>query len=825
LIVGSGGQFYSGMPSIRTLERPGLIASLLVLAALAVYLPLVYLGFLNFDDDLYVTRNPQVQSGLTWSGLAWAFTHLHAANWHPVTWLSHMLDCQLYGLNPVGHHFTSFLFHAANTVLLFFWLRSLTGAFWRSAFVAALFALHPLHVESVAWVAERKDVLSAFFGLLSLWAYTKYARVTKVQGRGAGGEIRNPRSETRRKPEARNQSLAASAQADSRAAARVTRSTSLYYTLALVLFGLGLMSKPMLVTWPCLMLLLDYWPLRRSAECGMRNAESGAGGTGEGRTLPWMKLVWEKIPFFALTIVSSLVTLWAQGAGGALVSMTALPLGLRTLNALDAYFRYLGKFLWPTDLAAIYTYVGSRPAVAVFAALLVMIAVTGLAFCQRKARPYLAVGWAWYLGTLVPVIGLVQVGNQVMADRYTYLPAIGLFIIVAWGAAEIARAGPSLRVMMVTAALAALVACALAAQSQLLYWQNSETLFRHALAVTRNNFVAWNNLGFFLAGQRQLRQAEACYRAAIEINPAFQESWNNLGCTLASLNRYDEAIATYETALRVDPGFVKLHNNLAVALAASGRIEEAKVHCREVARLDPRSAEPHSNLGALLARQGEWDEAIAEFRRAIALDPALSEARCGLAGVLAKQGHSEEAVRELSEWLTFQPGCAAARLQLAIILSLQGKLDQAIAAYADLLRANPNDSAAHYHLALALSRQGKTRETVQHYRAAIQALPNSPEALNNLAWILATNPDPQFRDGREAVELAERACRLTAFKEALMVGTLAAAYAEARRFPEAVATAERAKALAKAANDPDAAAQTGKLLELYRSGLPYRDTP
>jgi protein O-mannosyl-transferase len=822
------------MPQNRNLEHPCFVSALLVLAALAVYLPVIGLNFLTFDDDGYVTRNPQVVGGLTWAGLRWAFTQAHCANWHPLTWLSHMLDCQLYGLNPAGHHLTNLLFHATNAVLLFLWLRSLTAAFWRSAFVAALFALHPLHVESVAWVAERKDVLCSFFGLLSLWAYTKYARVARGDEPELGTkcEVRNPRTERSLKSETRNQPLAGSTRADRRAATPVTRHAALYYSLALLLFGLGLMSKPMLVTWPCVMLLLDYWPLgrmekaewrRQNAEC--RTPQPATRTTHHAPRFTFhVSLLLEKLPFFGLAAASSVITVLAQKAGGALVPLTVLPLGARILNALDGYLRYCWHLFWPTDLAVIYTFTGRTAAETALAGLLV-IGVTIVAIWQRKRQPYLLVGWAWFLGTLVPVIGLAQVGYQTMADRYTYLPAIGLFIVLAWGAAELAATWPRRRLALASAAAASLTACALTAQAQLLYWQNSESLFRHALIVTKDNYVAWSGLGYYLAEQGQPRQAEACYRAAVEINPSFAEAWNGLGYTLAAMRRHDEAITSFETAIRLVPDHLKARDNLATTLAACGRLDEAKAQCRAASQLDAHAAEPHSNLGALLAREGKWVEAVAEFRLALERDPLLDEARCGLAGALAKQGNYEEAIRALTELLKLRPANSPARLQLGVILALQGNGDQAISEFSELLRANPADSAAHYHLALALSAQGKFRDAILHYRAAVKARPDFPEALNNLAWMLATQPDPQLRDGQQALDLAERACRLTEYKRAFMVGTLAAAYAEAGRFPEAVAAAEKAKALAEKANDKEVAATNLKLLVLYRSGRPYRDTP
>jgi len=774
------------MPRNQSLERPWLVSALLALITIAVFLPAVWHGFINYDDSDYVTDNAHVQSGLKWKSIVWAFTSGHASNWHPLTWLSHILDCQVYGLNPAGHHLTNLLFHAANTALLFLVLRALTGACWRSAFVAALFALHPLRVESVAWVSERKDVLCAFFGLLALWAYGRY-----VWGKS---EIRNPKSEIRSpKPVVRGSWSFSQLPA------------SIFYLLALFFFTCGLMSKPMLVTLPFVLLLLDYWPLKR-----LRDS-----------TIP--RLVVEKAPFFLIAAASSVVTFVVQEKGDAVV--TALTLDARVANALVAYLRYLGKVFWPQNLAVFYPYPGQWPAWQVAGSAALLLAIGAIVVRQARKRPYLAVGWLWFCGMLVPVIGLVQVGSQSMADRYSYLPAVGLFVMIAWGATEIAANRPGGRLALGVAGAAALVACALTTERQLRHWQNTESLFRHAIRVTRDNFVAWNNLGGCLAEQLQLREAERCYRASIDIMPSSEEAWANLGITLTDLKRNDEAIAVYETALRIDRGFVSVHNNLSKALAAAGRLEEARAHCREAARLDPRSAEPHNNLGALLTREGKWDEAVAAFRQALVLDPGMSEARCGLGGALAKQGRYDEAVGELSGLLKLQPSNAAARLQLAGILVLQGKADQALAEYAEVLRAKPADPAAHYRMALALMQQRETAKAIAHYRAALAARPNFADALNNLAWILATHPNPQFRDGKDALSLAERACRLTDRRQAPMVGTLGAACAETGRFADAAAAADEAIALAEKANDKETADMNRKLAELYRSGQPYRDTP
>ncbi|HQH02017.1 MAG TPA: tetratricopeptide repeat protein [Verrucomicrobiota bacterium] len=785
------------MSQNRNQERAWWVAALLVLAVLAVYLPVVELDFINLDDDDYVTANPQVRQGLTGGAVRWAFTRCHAANWHPLTWLSHMLDCQIYGLRPAGHHATNALFHAANALLLFLWLRSLTGAFWRSLLVAALFAVHPLRVESVAWVAERKDVLSAFFGLLSLWAYTAYASRRRA-----------------REPERAGAAPAGGGAGGVKGAALVC------YLLSVGCLALGLMSKPMLVTWPLVMLLLDYWPLGR---IGKWNAPRG-GAAVFGRRR-WVGLLVEKAPFFALSAASCGVTVWAQKAGGALVELQSLPLGARLENAVGGYGRYLGKLVWPADLIVHYDSPAFASAAALAAALGALAAATLLAWGQRKKRPYLLMGWLWYLGMLVPVIGLVQVGSQTIADRYTYLPTVGLLIIAAWGAGELAGAGRRRRWVVAGAAAAALIACARATGAQLLYWQNSETLFRHTLACARSNWLAWNNLGAFLAGQRALRPAELCYRVALEIRPQSEVSWRNLGGVLRDQNRNEEAIAVYEAALRQDSRFVTVRNGLATALAASGRLAEARAQCREAARLDPAAAEPYSNLGALLARERQWDEAAAAFRQALARDPVMSEARCGLGGVLANQGHYEEAVRELAGLLRLQPTNTAARLQLAGVWLVRDRLDEAQREYAEVLRHDPRNATAHYRLAQLLLQRHDPRGAIEHYRAALAARPGYGEALNNLAWTLATHPDPQFRDGPEAVRLAERAVRLTDQRQALMWGTLAAACAEAGRFPEAVAAAERARDLAEKANDADAAAFNARMRELFRAGQPYREAP
>jgi tetratricopeptide (TPR) repeat protein len=570
---------------------------------LVAYWPLPRCDFINFDDPNYVLENAHVQAGLTWSGVAWAFRAGHASNWHPLTWLSHMLDCQIYGLKAGGHHATNLLFHLGDTLLLFFVLKRMTGTLWRSAFVAGLFALHPLHVESVAWIAERKDVLSTFFWFLTLWAYARYVGESKIQ---------SPRARA-------------------------------YYALSLVLFALGLMSKPMLVTLPCLLLLLDYWPLRRF--------ETTARQFDPSRLRP---LFYEKLPFFALALAASVVTFRVQSASGAVRALDYIPLDSRLLNAIVAYSSYIQKMFWPADLSIHYLLPKSWPSSQLTMAA-VLLAGISAAVIWLGRRPYLLVGWLWFLGTLVPVIGLVQVGSQAMADRYTYVPMIGLFLMTVWGVSDLTQGWRGGKMVSGLAGVLVITSCAVATRLQLQHWRNGRTVFEHALEVSPDNHIA--------------------------------------------------------------------HNNLGSALAADGNLTDAKAH------------------------------------------------------------------------------------------------------YVEALRYYPSFPNALYNLARAQADQNQFEEAITNYQRALELQPEMIEALNNLAWIRAANPDARFRDGPEAVRLAERACDLSNYQTPVMIGTLAAAYAEAGRFPEAIKTAEKARALALAAGQDALAKKNLELLELYRSERAYRETP
>ena len=750
-----------------------IVGAVLALATLAIYLPATQMTFISFDDPDYVWRNPRVVGGLSWDGVGWALCHSFASNWHPLTWMSHMLDYQLYGMKAGGHHATNVVFHIANTVLVFILLREMTGALWRSALVAGLFALHPLHVESVAWVAERKDVLSGFFGLLTLLAYTKYAANEEAKFR-------------RRK---------------------------FYYVLAVGLFALGLMSKPMLVTLPCVMLLLDYWPLRRGWRWDRREEQSA------GRRF----LVVEKLPFLVISVISCIVTFLAQSSSGATRSLEAVPLGDRIGNALVSYARYLEKTIWPTRLSIVYPY-QEWSGVQIGVAALIVATISIFVILQRHERKYLAVGWLWFLGMLVPVIGLVQVGSQGMADRYMYLPAIGLFVIVAWGAGEIG-ADWSREEFMTGLATVALGACVFVTQRQMGYWQNSETLFRHTLAVTKNNYIAYNNLGFHYAELGELNQAKECYQASTEINPRSQHAWGDLAVVLGMQKRTTEAIEIFQKALEVAPNFAAAHVNLANLLVILGSTNEAVTHLEEAIKINPNMAEAHQSLAAILAERREYNGAEDHFRAALKLKPYNPYVHCDFARMLVQKGRLEEGAAEFKVAIRLEPRLRTAVYGLGDLLMARGEIDGAVQQYSDVLRLAPDDPEVNYRYAQALTRQGNIKKAIEHYRRGLRKVENVPEALNNLAWILATNPDGEVRNGADAVKFAEKACELTQYKKAVFVGTLAAAYAEANRFSEAIQAAEKARLLAEAANEGEIAARNVKLIELYRAQKPCRDVP
>ncbi len=566
------------------MSRPRIIALLLALVTLAVYLPATRFEFTNYDDNDYVSANPQVQAGLTWAGVKWAFTTGHAGNWHPVTWLSHMTDVTLFGMNPGAHHFVSVLFHAANAALLFVLLFRLTKKLWPCALIAALFAWHPLRVESVAWVAERKDVLSTFFALLTLLSYAKAVMSDECS-------VKDGRPH----------------------ASRLTR----HYFLALFFFALGLMAKPMLVTLPFVLLLLDFWPLKRFQVSTFR-----------------FPILLEKFPFFALTAASCLITFIVQHSGHAVASLAQIPLLYRLENAPLAAARYLLKMFCPVNLAVIYPL--NRIATAEFIfALAALVLISALAWRGRNLRPYFLMGWLWFLGTLTPVIGIVQVGSASMADRYTYLPGIGILIAIVFTLAAVAEKNSFLKKISRALAALVLVASVSLTEKQLQHWRNSETLFRHAVAVTLNNDVAHIDLGTALNGQGRTEEALAEFRAAVRINPDRPQTHFNLGLIYRGAEKHREALAEFREAIRLDANNANARSAAGGELAALGKYDEALKEFATAERLAPRYAMPHLETAKVFFLQGRDSEAVDELRAALRAEPDNFEILSATAHYLA----------------------------------------------------------------------------------------------------------------------------------------------------------------------------------------------
>jgi tetratricopeptide (TPR) repeat protein len=791
-----------------------LICVVLSLATWAAYWHLGRHQFINYDDQDYLTNNPDVQAGLSWKAAVWAFTTDYAGNWHPLTWLSHMLDCQLYGMNAGGHHITNLLLHIANTLLLFLVLQRMTGAIGRSAAVAALFALHPLHVESVAWASERKDVLSAFFFMLTLWTYCRYA---KREGRNS--EFRG------QKPEVRSQNSEVgiqnsefgtqNSQFGSQSPSSIFHPPSwIWYCLSVLLFACGLMSKPMLVTLPFLLLLIDFWPLQRW-QFPIRQPSAGSAFSTA------LRLILEKAPFLALAAISCVVTFIVQRKTGTVSSMDVLPLDTRIENALASYLLYIGKTLWPVHLAPFYPYLPERPFGLVGFAAAALLGITAMALTFAKRMPYLAVGWFWYAGMLVPVIGLVQVGIQSMADRYTYLPSLGLFIAAVWGISDLAGRWSAGRIVLRASTAVVLIVCLVLTLHQVARWENSEALFRHTLKVTTDNPVAHHCLGCVLVEQGKIEEAEQHFAETVRLKPGNFEARNNLGLALVIRGKLNEAIDQYEEVLKAHPDFEKTHYNLGRALELQGNRDAAIPHYRRALELKPNFAEPRDALADALSGQGQHEEALKQFIMLAQLKPSDAAIRIKLAALLDARGNVPEAISNYVAGLQLNPADPDAHEQLGMLLARNGRVAEAVPHFEAVLRLRPN-AQAHYNLALALVVRGDTREAVTHYRKALELSPDWPPALNDLAWILATHPDPALRNGAEAVRLAERACELTARKEARFLGTLDAAYAEAGSFAEACRTAEQARQLALASNANDLAGAAERRLELYRAGKAFR---
>jgi tetratricopeptide (TPR) repeat protein len=623
----------------RPAPRPLFFGLALCLLTLAVYLPVLQHEFVNFDDGLYVTSNKHVQAGLTWRGFVWAWQTNVASNWHPLTMLSHMADCELYGIKPKGHHLTSLLLHLASVWILFEVLRRMTGAPWRSAAVAALFGIHPLHVESVAWIAERK--LSGLFFLLSLGAWLGYMR------RPSWGR----------------------------------------YALVLVTFGLGLLAKSMLVTLPCVLLLLDVWPLARL----------GGGSLWQ----KWRPLLVEKIPLFALAAGMSAITLYTQQQS--LARLDVVPLARRLGNALTSYVFYVAKTFWPTKLAAFYPLPTNVPLAKAAAACALLATITVVTLLRRRRSPWLAVGWLWFLGMLVPVIGILQVGRQGMADRYTYLPSIGLFLALVWEVAELAAKVPkraAVRVALPVATAALLAVLAVVCQAQVKTWHDSKSLFGHAIAVTPRNYLAHLNYGVALAHDGREDEAIAEYIKAIAIQPNMVEAQAAYGTALHAQGRYAQALPHLRRALRLRPDDAQLHRTLAINLEDMGRRDEAIDELNEALEIDPRFADAHYGLGSLLDKEGETEEALEHYRKALEINPDLTELYGPTGTLLAARGDLAGAAHYFAEAVRRQPDSATACYNLGVTLERMGKIEEARGYYIQALQIDPRLAGARQRLTL-----------------------------------------------------------------------------------------------------------------------------
>jgi len=626
-----------------------LIGLALVLVATAVYWPVLGFGFVNLDDPSIIYDNSMVTNGWTLRGFFWSLTTSYFEYWHPITWMSHMTDCQFFGVSAGWHHLTSLAIHLANTLLLFAVLLEMTGFKMRSAMVAALFALHPMHVESVAWLSERKDLLSTLFWLLSVWAYVRYFKALRA----------------------------------------TSARSNLFHRLSLLFFVFGLMSKPMVVTLPFVLLLLDFWPLGRISNFRFQISNSTADSIPGGAQKPFLNLVREKAPFFGLALLSCVITFSNVKAANNVLSAAVVPWSLRLTNVPVSYARYLAKLAWPVNLSVQYPLPDHWENWRVALSVLLILAISAVAVAKVRAAPYWLFGWCFFLGTLVPTISLVPVGFQSMADRYTYLPYIGLFVAGVWGVAEFAGRGRG-RIIVLAAAAGALAACAVVSRAQIGYWRNGETLFRRVIAVTPDHTLSRYGLGNALLKEGKLAEAMLQLQAALKLMPNNPLALNDVGFILDQQGRYQEAVGRYEAALKANPNYAPAHYNLGGLLQRSGHLDEAIEQFQAAVRLTPEDPDAHNNLGTALAAKGQNDQAVVEFAEAVRLKPSDSEARFNLGIVLLGKGRNEEAVRQFQAFTNQQPDNADGHYELGVALLGTGRRQEAVAELEQALKLRPD---------------------------------------------------------------------------------------------------------------------------------------
>jgi len=668
----------------------------LILSTLLVFWQVRNFDFINYDDDSYVSENPHVLNGLTADGIIWAFTTGHVSNWHPLTWLSLMLDCQLFGPSPGRIHLINVLLHLANTLLLFAILKKMTGALWPSAFVAAAFAIHPMHVESVAWIAERKDVLCTLFLLLTLAAYAGY----------------------------------------------VNRPSVFRYIAAFVAFALGLMAKPMLVTLPFLLLLLDYWPLHRMSIFDFKSAIGNRQSTIVNSQFSILNSVFEKIPFFVLAAASSVITFLVQRAGGSVPDFNIFPLHIRVANAFLSYAKYIGKMFWPQGLAVFYPFdfrtIRSWQVV-LSALLLIVVSVLAIRF-GRKQR-YLPVGWFWFLGTLIPVIGLVQVGEQSLADRYTYISYIGLFIMIAWGPPELLSKWPQRKIALGLSMVIALTTLGICAHRQVSFWNNSTSLFSHAIEVTQNNYVAYNSLGVAYSSLGRYQDEIESYKQAIRIEPDYADAYINLGNTYYEIGRYQDAAESYKQAIRIEPDNAKAHYNLGVSYKALGRWQDAVETYNQAIRIKPDYADAYISRGVAYYKLGRYQDAIESYKQAITIMPDCAEAHYNLGVAYAELGRWQDAIESYKQAIRINPDDAKAHYNLGVSYEALDRYQDAVETYKQVIRIKPDYADAYYNLGVTYCKLGRYQDAVEPYKQAIRIKPDFVLAHHNLGIVYFVTGD------------------------------------------------------------------------------------